>query len=87
MYGAMLCARSVLLARDRIKGTILGSASSVLLARDHNTERRAGLFRCSSQVRVVRTIQCLVLRVFAGMMLFPPSQPVRTAQRAVEAVG
>ena len=83
MYEAMLCARSVLLARDGIKG----SASSVLLARDHNTERRAGLFRCSSQVRVVRTIQCVVLRVFAGMMLFPPSQPVRIAQRAVEAIG
>ena len=83
MYGAMLCARSVLLARDRIKGSarsvllardrIKGSARSVLLARDHNTERRAGLFRCSSQVRLVRTIQCVVLRVFAGMMLFPPS--------------
>ena len=37
MYGAMPCTRSVLLARDRIKGF----ARSVLLARDHNTEWRA----------------------------------------------
>ena len=64
--------------------------SSVLLVCDH-IKMESDLFRCSSQASAVRTIQFVVFCVhwYGAIILLlpPPSQPVRTAQRVVEVVG